>query len=147
MSNVIVIKRGSTILADGTVARVAGCPLASCDHALDVVGYINAAAVSVFDRATKETNVAFDISRQHASLAAAIHHAQLEAQTATGRADLVIVFNDGTTAHTWTLANAGWKTASASLLNGVRTVMSYRVTGGIFTYSGTLSSAPYAHGL
>ena len=102
-----------------------------------MVSCINALQVKVFDRTTKKTAWQFTVSRQHGDAAHALNHHFMEPQDATGVAALVFGFDDGTTVHTWTLAAAHWdpvKPAADAL--GVRTRMTYQVTGGKLVYAG-----------
>lgn len=147
MANRLVIKRGSTVIADGITALVEGCPLSDCEHELDFVNLIRGASTLVYDRLTKKGSITFRISRQFGTLAAALHHAFMEPGVTTGRFDFAAQFNDGSSTHVWTLADAGWASAKIESVTGVRVVTSYTVSGGRFDYSGGSLSEPYTDGI
>ena len=137
MPNVLTISRAGVLLADGALAQCEGAPRGEGTHLADVVAVINALQVRVFDRTTKKTAWQFTVSRQHSDAAHALNHHFMEPQNASGVATLVFGFDDGTTLHTWSLVNAHWEPVKpAADCIGVRTRMTYQVTGGRLAYAG-----------
>jgi hypothetical protein len=143
----LVIKRGSSTIADGNTAKVDGCPLAECEQEMDFVRLIRGAATQVFDRTTKTGGLTFSIVREFGSHAAALHHAFMVPAAGTGVADFVVEYNDGTDTHVWTLDDAGWPSITVEEVSGVHVRTSYTVSGGVFAYSGGDLTTPYSEAI
>jgi len=148
MAATFTLYRGGTLLADDRSLAsgfIGGRPLSDVVRQMTEVQRPRAAAVAVVDMGNVSTSVRFTVAREFTGQAASLDHAFRGPQTALGQHDLVIVFNDGTDVHTWTLSDvngdgAAWKAARTAQSSGVSTALEYTVTGGVWTYSGPFPS-------
>lgn len=148
----LTIQRGSTVIADGSSSvLINGFPLPDSAREMAEVMRPRAAQVAVVDYGNNSASVQLAISREFSTEARAKDHALRAGQTALGQYTLVIIFNDGTDDHTWTLSDvnglgAAWKSAKPAACSGVRAEMQYTITGGTWSYTGPLA-ATYGDGL
>jgi hypothetical protein len=144
MPTTLKIYRGSTLIADGSSSvLINGFPLPESAREMTTVLRPRAAQIAVVDFGNVSNSVQLAISREFSTEARAKDHALRAPQVGTGHADLVIVFNDGTDDHTWTLSDIGgdgaaWQQARPVACSGVRAEIEYSVTGGAWSYTGPL---------
>ena len=135
MSDRIEIYRDSVLIADGTTAFVTDCPLADCEHALDIVSLARAVTVLVLDMDTKRRALDLAIFRQHASAADAIAHAAMAPQISTGKFDLKIWAYQGSDIHKFTSTGAAWEAVMPEECLGICTTLRYQITCPSFVYT------------
>jgi hypothetical protein len=147
----IKIYRGTTLIADASMAKVNGFPLSDCGHAIEMPTLARALQPDVLDRFAKTNSVTLEISREFSQAVRAMDHATRGPQTGSGKYDLVIVADDDGITHTWTLSDrtatgAAWKQAKATACLGVRAAIAYTITVGRWAYAGPLAGT-YADGI
>jgi len=106
-----VIKRGSTVLADGqnTGAIVVDGPNLNGQRLLDVEPWIFADRPTIFDRETDSDTVTFTIARLHNSQTAALDHALRHGRASRGVADLILQLEEDGVTTLWRALGAGWR--------------------------------------
>lgn len=136
MLHVLTLTRGSTVIADGISAILAGLPIPTGTHAGEMVMRVRAAMAVAIDYTTKSTTLSLNITREHSEVSRALNHHFIGPQELSGTADCILGFDDGTALHTWTLVDALWTPVAASENSvGVRSVLQFTIAGGIFAYA------------
>lgn len=143
--NGIVLKCGSTILADGDPhgAIVASLSLNGI-RLIDESSRVLAAFIVNLDRVTHRNVVQVTVAKTHASRSAALDHVLRHPQAICGVADLILQLTEDGTTHTWRMAAAAWRQVSSPAPLGVATPsVAYEITGGQILHTTTPDELPW----